>query len=212
MKTGVTERVLNNTRPNILVIILESFGNTLIGPLGGDPLITPCLNKLIDEGIVFSNFFAAGSRTDKALPAILNGYPAQPDALIIKEAKKTQSLESLVKIFNKLDYRSSFWYGGDINFSDFRSFVISSGFREVITMENFEKTDFNSKWGVHDHVFFEALKDSMKTIHEPFFKVALTLSSHEPFEVPMQPVLKGRIILQNLKTQSFIPISRWADS
>ncbi|NMC38157.1 MAG: sulfatase-like hydrolase/transferase [Bacteroidales bacterium] len=189
--TGVTEKVLNNPRPNILIIILESFGNTLVGPLGGDPLTTPNLNKMIDDGLVFSNFYASGNRTDKALPAILNGYPAQPSASIIKEAKKTQSLESLVKIFNGLNYHSSFWYGGDINFADFRSFVISSGFRDIITMENFNRSDFNSKWGVHDHVFFQALRDSMKVVEEPFFRVVLTLSSHEPFEVPMKPVFEG---------------------
>ncbi len=190
-KGGNTEMVLNNPRPNILFIILESFGNTLIGPLGGDPLTTPNLNKMIDDGLVFSNFYASGNRTDKALPAILNGYPAQPSVSIIKEAKKTQSLESLVKILNGLNYHSSFWYGGDINFADFKSFVISSGFREIVTMENFNRSDFNSKWGVHDHVFFEALRDSMEKVEEPFFRVALTLSSHEPFEVPMEPVFEG---------------------
>jgi phosphoglycerol transferase MdoB-like AlkP superfamily enzyme len=76
-KAGITEMVLNNQRPNILIIILESFGNTLVGPLGGDPLTTPNLNKMIDDGIIFTNFYASGNRTDKALPAILNGYPAQ---------------------------------------------------------------------------------------------------------------------------------------
>ncbi len=203
IKTGVTEKVLNTTRPNILIIILESFGNTLVGPLGGDPLTTPCLNKMIEEGLVFTNFYASGNRTDKALPAILNGYPAQPSASIIKEARKTQSLESLVKILNGMNYHSSFWYGGDINFADFRSFVISSGFREIITMDNFSRSDFNSKWGVHDHVFFEALRDSMKSVEEPFFRVALTLSSHEPFEVPMKPVFEGNDNLTKFKNSVY---------
>lgn len=203
IKTGITEKVLNNSRPNVLIIILESFGNALIGPLGGDPNTTPNLNKLIDEGLVFTNFYASGNRTDKALPAILNGYPAQPAVSIIKEAKKTQSLKSIVKVFNGLNYNSSFWYGGDIRFADFNSFVISSGFHEVITMENFRRSDYNSKWGVHDHIFFEALKDSMKTIREPFFRVALTLSSHEPFEVPMKPVFEGNDNLTRFKNSVY---------
>lgn len=192
ISTGATEMVLTTARPNILIIILESFGNALIGPLGGDPLTTPCLNKMIEEGLVFTNFYASGNRTDKALPAILNGYPAQPSVSIIKEAKKTQSLESLVRVMKGMNYHCSFWYGGDIDFADFRSFVISSGFSEIITKDNFSRSDFNSKWGVHDHVFFEALRDSMQYVKEPFFRVALTLSSHEPFEVPMKPVFEGR--------------------
>jgi len=170
VRDGIPEKVLNTTRPNILFIILESFGNAMVGPLGGDSLTTPCMNRLIREGLVFSNFYASGNRTDKTLPAILNGYPAQPAASIIKEPRKTQSLISLVKIMNGLDYKSSFWYGGDINFANFNSFVIASGFHQIITMENFNSSDYNSKWGVHDHEVFEALKDSMGRVKEPFFR------------------------------------------
>ena len=176
----------------MLIIILESFGDLLIGPLGGDPSTTPYLNKLCGEGLLFTNFYASGNRTDKALPAILNGYPAQPAVSVIKEPKKTQSMASIVKILNGAGYSSSFWYGGDINFANFNSFLISSGFRQIITMENFDPSDYNSKWGVHDHVLFEALQDSMAVMREPFFRVVLTLSSHEPFEVPMEPVFEGK--------------------
>ena len=199
VKKGTPEKVLNNTSPNILFIILESFGNSLVGELGGDSLTTPNLNELIKEGIVFSNFYASGNRTDKALPAIISGYPAQPAASIIKEPRKTQSLPSLVRIMNGLNYNSSFWYGGDINFANFHSYLIASGFHQIITMDNFDPSNYNSKWGVHDHVLFEALKDSMGSVKEPFFRVVLTLSSHEPFEVPMEPVFKGKDDLTKFK-------------
>lgn len=202
-KSGEPERVINSTRPNILMILLESFGNSLVGPLGGDPLTTPRLNEYIKEGILFTNFYASGSRTDKALPAILNGYPAQPNTSIIKEPKKTQSLNGIPRILNEQGYNSSFWYGGDINFANFKSFVISSGFRQIITMENFNPEDYNSKWGVHDHVLFKMLRDSMQTVSEPFFRVVLTLSSHEPFEVPMEPVFEGKDDLTRFKNSVY---------
>jgi phosphoglycerol transferase MdoB-like AlkP superfamily enzyme len=200
---GITEKVLNNSRPNILLIILESFGNSLVGPLGGDSLTTPCLNRLIREGLLFTNFYATGNRTDKALPAILNGYPAQPATSIIKEPRKTQKLASLVKIMNGLNYKSSFWYGGDINFANFNSFVIGSGFSQIITMENFDPSDYNSKWGVHDDVLFKVFRDSMVMVREPFFRVVLTLSSHEPFEVPMDPVFIGKDDLTKFKNSVY---------
>lgn len=203
VKKGITEKVLNTQRPDILIIILESFGNALIGPLGGDRQTTPSLNKLVNEGILFSNFYASGNRTDKALPAILNGYPAQPAVSIIKEPRKTQTLNGLVKLFDGLGYNSSFWYGGDINFANFNSFIISSGFQQIITESNFSRADYNSKWGVHDHVMFNALKDTMKTVKEPFFRVVLTLSSHEPFEVPMEPVFEGDDNLTKFKNSVY---------
>jgi len=202
-KKDLPFKVMNTARPNVLMIIMESFGNSLVGPLGGDPLTTPHLNELIKEGIVFSNFYASGNRTDKALPAILDGYPAQPATSIIKDPKKSQTLPSLVKILDSLGYASSFWYGGDINFANFNSFVIASGFQQIITEEAFNSSDYNSKWGVHDHILFESLKDSMALINEPFIRVVLTLSSHEPFEVPMAPVFEGNDNLTKFKNSVY---------
>ena len=191
VKNGLPVKVLNTARPDIMIIVLESFSGYLIGPLGGDSLTTPNINRYAREGILFSNFYASGTRTDKAMPAILDGYPAQPAQSIIKEPNKTQTLPSLVRILVENGYNSSFWYGGDINFANFNAFVIGSGFHTIVTKKNFNSSDYNSKWGVHDHIFFQTLKDSMTSISEPFLKVVLTLSSHEPFDVPMEPVFKG---------------------
>jgi phosphoglycerol transferase MdoB-like AlkP superfamily enzyme len=191
VKRGSPEKVLNTSRPDIIIIVLESFSGYLIGPLGGDSLVTPNFNRYSREGILFTEFYASGTRTDKAMPAILDGYPAQPAQSIIKEPKKSQSLPSLVKILIENGYNSSFWYGGEINFANFNSFVIGSGFSEIITKDNFSPADYNSKWGVHDHVLFKAVEDSMSKVREPFLKVILTLSSHEPFDVPMAPVFTG---------------------
>ena len=192
VKKGIPEKVLNSTRPNILIIVLESFSSYLIGPLGGDPLVTPNFNRYVNEGILFSNFYASGTRTDKAIPAILNGYPAQPAQSIIKEPKKSQSLPGLVKLLIEKGYKTAFWYGGEINFANFNSFIIGSGFHDIITKNNFDPENYNSKWGVHDHVLFKALEDSMKIIKEPFLNVVLTLSSHEPFDVSMEPFFAGK--------------------
>jgi phosphoglycerol transferase MdoB-like AlkP superfamily enzyme len=189
--TGKPVKLLNTDRPNIIIIVMESFGSALIGPLGGDSLASPNLSRLMKEGVVFTHFYSSGNRTDKALPAILDGYPAQPANSIMKSPEKTQSLPSLVRKMSGLGYNCSFWYGGDINFANFNSFVITNGFTRVITMKNFDPKSHNSKWGVHDHILLGALRDSMKNAVSPFFKVILTLSSHEPFEVPMEPVFKG---------------------
>lgn len=200
---GETEMLLTNPRPNILFIVLESFGSALIGPLGGDARTTPCFNKYASEGVLFTEFYASGNRTDKAMPAILNGYPAQPAASIMKEPKKTQSLPGIIRTMDSLGYKSSFWYGGEINFANFNSFIINNGFGQIITMDNFSPEFYNSKWGVHDHILFEALKDSMNAVEEPFIKVVLTLSSHEPFEVPMDPIFDGKDDLTKFKNSIY---------
>ncbi len=185
------QMVLNIAKPNILMIILESFSAYVVGATDGDPLVTPRLNNIAEEGILFKNFYASGTRTDKAMPAILSGYPAQPAQSVIKEPKKSQSLPNLIRILQDNGYKSAFWYGGEINFANFNSYIIGSGFNTVITQDNFSSEDNYSKWGVHDHILFEKLKDSMNLVREPFINVVLTLSSHEPYDIPMKPVFSG---------------------
>lgn len=186
-----TTALISTEKPNIIVIILESFTSKIIEPLGGLPNITPELNSLTKEGILFTNFYASGDRTDKGIVSILSGYPAQPRTSIIKYPDKTQSLPYLPKVMEKLGYHTSFVYGGDIGFANMESYLTNAGFSHLTTDDGFDSDIDNSKWGVADHYVFNQLLEECDTALNPFFKVMLSLSSHEPFEVPMEPVIKG---------------------
>ncbi len=183
--------LLNEEKPNIILIILESFTSKIIEPLGGLPNITPRLNQLVHEGILFDNFYASGDRTDKGLLAILSAYPAQPLSSIIKYPEKTQSLPYLPRSLASLGYTTSFVYGGDIGFANMESYLTTAGFSNITEDDDFDESIDNSKWGVADHFVFERLLQESDSAKNPFFKVMLSLSSHEPFEVPMKPVIKG---------------------
>jgi phosphoglycerol transferase MdoB-like AlkP superfamily enzyme len=188
---GKTTSLITKEKPNVIVIILESFTAKIIEPLGGLPNVTPSLNNLIKEGILFTNFYASGDRTDKGLVSILSGYPAQPRTSIIKYPEKTQSLPYLPKAMEKIGYHTSFVYGGDIGFANMESYLTNSGFSTITDDNDFSSDIDNSKWGVADHYIFNQLLTECDTAQNPFFKVMLTLSSHEPFEVPMKPVFEG---------------------
>jgi phosphoglycerol transferase MdoB-like AlkP superfamily enzyme len=186
-----TTGLLRSRKPNIILIILESFTSNIIAPLGGAENITPELNKLISEGILFDHFYASGDRTDKGLVAILSSYPSQPETSIIRFPQKTENLPYLSRVLEKLSYHTSFVYGGDIGFANMESYVTSAGFGHVTADKTFDKSLDNSKWGVADHYVFNQVLVESDTATHPFFKVMLSLSSHEPFEVPMEPVFKG---------------------
>ena len=91
----------------------------------------------------------------------------------------------------KLGYHTSFVYGGDIGFANMESYLTYAGFSHLTTNDDFDRDIDNSKWGVADHYVFNQLLAECDTARNPFFKVMLSLSSHEPFEVPMEPVFKG---------------------
>lgn len=184
---GTTTRLWSVERPNIILFILESFTADVIEPLGGLPGITPNLTELCSEGVLFTNFFSSGDRTDKGLISILSGYPAQPLTSIIKNPAKTQRLPYLNHHMINLGYKTSFVYGGDVDFANFRSYLTNSRFEHITSDEDFPDEYNQSKWGVHDHIVFQQALLECDTASQPFFKVILSLSSHEPFDVPMVP-------------------------
>jgi phosphoglycerol transferase MdoB-like AlkP superfamily enzyme len=90
-----------------------------------------------------------------------------------------------------LGYHTSFVYGGDIDFANFRSYLTNSRFDHITSMEDFPTELNQSKWGVHDHIVFQRALQECDTTRQPFFKVMLSLSSHEPFDVPMVAKFPG---------------------
>lgn len=158
--------------------------------------VTPEFEKLISEGVLFSNFYASSDRSDRGITAVLSGYPAQPTRSIIKTPAKACKLPTLASSLDKAGYSTSFYYGGELDFANIRSYLVNSGFDKMVGKDDFEEKDCNSKWGAHDHVVFDKfLLDTdekyAKGSISPFFSTIFTLSSHEPFEVPMETKMEG---------------------
>ncbi|MGJ8742944.1 LTA synthase family protein [Polaribacter sp.] len=182
--TSNTDSILNTQKPNVILIIWESLSGKAVGALGGEPTVTENLNRLSKEGILFTNFYANGDRTDKGIPAILSGYYPQPTVSIMKMPNKTRSLPMLPKKMEELGYKTSFHYGGDLNFGNMNTYLRNAGIKHFVDGNDFDKKDWNSKWGAHDHIFMDRFaKDINEEKHQPFFKIALTLTSHEPYEI-----------------------------
>ena len=178
------DSILTTQKPNVILIIWESLSAKVVGSLGGEKEVTPNLNRLSEEGILFTNFYANGDRTDKGIPAILSGYYPQPTRKIIKVPSKARNLPMLPKEMNKLGYTSSFYYGGDLNFGNMNTYLLNADITNFVDGSYFDSKDWNSKWGAYDDVFMKKFaEDLSKKQREPFFKIALTLSSHEPFEI-----------------------------
>ena len=184
-------QVIKAKKPNVVVVMLESFTSKAIGSLGGYQGATPNFDELTKEGVLFSNFYAIGDRSKIGIVGLLSGYPSLPQRSVISYTKKTQSIPSLCRKFTKQNYSSAFYYGGDIRFANINSYLMNTGFDRLVTMFDFSEDLYNSKWGVHDEYVFERLLKDIKSETKPFFKVYFTLSSHEPFDVPMEKVIKG---------------------
>jgi phosphoglycerol transferase MdoB-like AlkP superfamily enzyme len=193
-KEGVSDTLLlkNTTQPNVLIIIWESLTAKVVSELGGAANTTPNFSALTKEGILFTNMYASGNRSDKGMVAILSGYPAQPHRSIIKIPTKTQNLPSLPKVFKDKQYSTAYYYGGESEFANMKSYFLQQGYDKIIDKHDFQPEDMNSKWGAHDHVVLNKLLQDLNQQKSPFFTTVFTLSSHEPFEVPVPTVIKGK--------------------
>lgn len=184
--TDSIPQLLNTQRPNIILIILESFSTHLMETLGGQPNVAVNMDKFGKEGVLFSNFYANSFRTDRGLASIISGYPAQPSTSIMKYPDKTENLPSIPRSLKDAGYDLQYYYGGDADFTNMRSYLVSSGIEKIISDKDFPLSERSGKWGAQDHVLFQRFLRDLKEQkqQEPFFKIVQTSSSHEPFEVP----------------------------
>jgi len=191
---GKGEHVINDSssvQTNVIVIIWESFTEKVLNKtIDGKPVIK-YFSELFKEGIYFSNCYSSGDRTDKGISAVLSGYPALPKGSIVNYPEKTAKLQGLGDLFFDNDYSTQFYYGGESEFMNIKSYLNAQKYQQLITKENFKDADMNSKWGAHDDVVMRRIVNDIPKMKAPFFTTWLTLSSHEPFETPVPTVFNG---------------------
>ena len=182
------DTLLRTSRPDIVVILLESCGGIFTDDIGGRKDIMPRFNKLVDEGVYFSNFYANSYRTDRGTLCTWSGYPSFPRSSLMKMPAKTRFLPGIAKSLLKEGYHTSYIYGGDINFTNMRSYLVTIGFDQFCWMKDYTmEQQRTSKWGVRDDITFATLYDQITAPKANGTHRLIgysTLSSHEPWDVP----------------------------
>ena len=180
------DTLLTTHRPNILLIVMESCGGQFT-MIGGHPEITPRLNQLAQEGVYFSECYANSWRTDKGMVSILSGYPAFPVTSVMKVPEKSRKMSSIAHSLGQAGYQNTFYYGGDINFTNMRSYVLGTGYDRLVWKADYTSDEQSTcQWGVRDDIMFNTLLTDIRKEpnDKPWMKTLLTLSSHEPWDVP----------------------------
>lgn len=180
------------SRPDVYIVIMESFSDTVTNVRG----VTPCINRLKREGIYFNRFYANSFRTDRGLVSVLQGYPAPATVSLMKFPRKTANLPSIAAHLEKNGYDTYYYYGGDADFTNMRSFLINQGFKHIMEDVDFPIDERLSKWGVPDHLLMKRVERDLSNLPgdgKPRLTVIQTSSSHEPFDVPYHR-LKNKIL------------------
>lgn len=193
--TTLTDTLLNNKRPNVLVIILEGMSAAVIEELGGAKGVTPNFSSLTKEGVFFTNCYANSFRTDRGLISTLSGYSAFPKTSVMKSPAKSNKLPSIASSLGKVGYNSTLVYGGDIDFTNMRGYFSSTGYGKYYSDEDFPSSAEGHTWGVNDDVVFARLEEVIEEQPRdtPWHITLLTLSSHEPWQVPYNRIPKDNV-------------------
>lgn len=178
--------------PNLIIIIWESFTEKALNQSAEGRPVIQYFPQLIREGIYFQNCYSSGDRTDKGISAVLSSYPALPKVSVVNFPPKAARLTGLGNIFLNQGYSTQFYYGGEPEFANIKSYLVGQQFQQLTSKANFNKSEMNSKWGVHDGVMMKRILEDLPSLKQPFFTVWLTLSSHEPFETPVPSVFSGK--------------------
>lgn len=175
-----TDTLLTTTRPNVIIILMESAGE-VIAPY------MPHLQQLKREGISFDSCYANSWRTDRGTVCTYSGYPSFPTSSVMKMPHKTRLLPCLAASLLKEGYNTHYLYGGDINFTNMRGYLVAGGFQTLTWKDDYTSDEQRtSKWGVQDGITFKTLMQMAMSTKSPYLIGYSTLSSHEPWDVPIK--------------------------
>ena len=193
----LNEATFKKGTPDILIVIMESFASDIMPSMGSYKDVAVCLDSIAQQSILFTRIYANSFRTDRGMVSILSGYPAQPTTSIMRYPRKTSQLPSIARNLVKYkNYKTTYYYGGDADYCNMRSYLVSQGYQHIISDANFPIEDKISKWGVPDHILAARMMEDIKAQQNekrPMLRILQTSSSHEPFEVPYHRLKDKRL-------------------
>lgn len=176
----------DSARLNVVFIIMESMTAQVIEELGGEKGVCPNLSRLIREGILFTNCYGSGYRTDQGIVSVLAGYPAQPDQSIVLLEDKASKLGSMSRVMKQEGYSTAFFYGGELTFANIGAWLRQQQFEKIFSIKDFPASDATQRWGVDDRKLLNRAIAEISSLPQPFFSTAMTLSQHPPYDVPFK--------------------------
>jgi phosphoglycerol transferase MdoB-like AlkP superfamily enzyme len=188
--SDTTISILKSNRPNIVMLILESWSADLIEHLGGEKGITPEFQKLEQNGILFDNIYSSGSRSEQGMASIFGGFPATPISSITVQPDKYVKLPSLTKKLAKSGYKTSFYFGGQLIYGNIKSYIMFNGFDRIMEGRDFPANMPQGKLGIHDEYTLGRQLADMNKERQPFFSALFTLSTHSPWDQPYEKPIK----------------------
>ena len=179
-----TNNILKIEKPNIIVVLLESWSADLIESLGGEAGITPNFKELEKDGLLFTNIYASANRSQHAMSSLFGGLPGMPVTTITNHPDKYYAIPSMVKKMDSIGYHTSFYFGGELNYGNILSYLRYNEFDEIIEAKDIDEGFHKGKLGYHDTDVMPWYVEQLSKYEQPFFSTLFTQSTHSPYDYP----------------------------
>ena len=173
---------------NVVVILLESFAGRYVGVLGSSDQVTPEFDKLSEEGLLFTRFFANGTHTHQGMFASMACFPNLPAfEYLMQTPEGGNQFSGLPQLLSARDFQDAYVYNGDFAWDNQQGFFSNQGMTNFIGRDDYLNPIVSDPtWGVSDQDMFDRgiielnkLKDD-----QPFYALLQTLSNHTPYALP----------------------------
>jgi len=167
---------------NVVIITVESLSASFLGSFGNADKLTPRLDALAKEGLLFTRMYATGTRTVRGLEALTLGTPPIPGQAIVRRLGNDH-LATLGEVLRPQGFEPLFFYGGYGYFDNMNAFYTGNGF-EVLDRDAISHVRFENIWGVADEDLFDLEIKHCSELYargKPFFSIVMTTSNHKPF-------------------------------
>lgn len=173
---------------NVVLIILESVGKEYVGFYNNGNGYTPFLDSLMQFSEVYMNAYANGKRSIEGIPAITASMPSLIPGDYINSFYQTNKLHSIGYYLANSGYQTSFYHGGKNGTMSFDRFIANTQAGTYYGLNEYpnKKKDFDGHWGIPDEPYLQYVAHELTKKQQPFFSTVFTLSSHHPYEVPME--------------------------
>ena len=189
--TSLPQHILPN-KMNVVVLIVESFGNEWVGAAGAKKSFTPFLDSLTTESLYFINGIANGKKSIEAVPSIFASLPSLLEIPYISSQYGNNRIEGLPRILKKEGYTSAFFHGATNGSMKFDGFAAQAGFDHYYGRTEYNNEEhYDGSWGILDEYFNPWTARKLSTLKQPFLASLFTLSSHHPFYIP--PHMRGKL-------------------
>ena len=172
---------------NVVLITIESYSADFMKMYGNDKNITPFLDSLATQSLLFTNFYASGNRTVRGLEAVTLCLPPTAGESVVKRIDNKNKF-STGSVFKQKGYTVKYLYGGDSFFDNMKDFFSGNSY-DIVDKTSFlpNEITFDNIWGVCDEdMYNKAIKvmNAEAMENKPFFNHIMTVSNHRPFTYP----------------------------